>query len=296
MFHQDPHYITKAYFFLSFRSQDVPETSSDLDLGRTVLAAVLSSVELGVLPLEVVVSGSGGKDGSSGSGAVDRETENESWAIVLVEIGSPNIRGVAERVDERVNNSSLDGRTGDRTGDPGQDNDGGGVETGGKDHHGDVTSGSVGSCQSDDIADNGDEEGKGNVEPSFLLLVRVPTVDEEDNTTNKVWRSGNGEGDSSGEAETSDDNGEKVGNRGGDVVALQDGTQQPGLGVGDGSPKTGHDARLIGCILGTTVALETVEKLLLLEGSEPSDVLRRVGNDKSEDDGTSDSKTSFSGY
>lgn len=134
------------------------------------------------------------------------------------------------------------------------------------------------------------------MEPSFLLLVRVPTVDEEDNTANEVWRSGDGEGDSSGETKTGDDNGEKVGNRGGDVVALQDGTQQPGLGVGDGSPKTGHDARLIGCILGTTVALETVEKLLLLEGSEPSDVLRRVGNDKSEDDGTSDSKTSFSGY
>lgn len=78
-----------------------------------MLAAVLSSVELGVLPLEVVVSGSGGKDGSSGSGAVDREAEDESWAVVLVEIGSPDVRGVAERVDERVNDGSLDGGTGD---------------------------------------------------------------------------------------------------------------------------------------------------------------------------------------
>lgn len=185
-----------------------------------MFTGILTLVQKPVLSLQIEISGRTEQHQSDGSGKIDRESKNVSRSIVTVQVGSPDVGSVTQRVDQGVDDGSLDGWSSDGTGDPGENHNRGRIEGRRENAHGKVSSGSVGRGESDDVAEDGDEEGADDVQVSLQcqsrdamggswthlsLLVRVPPVDHDRSTADQVWGSSDGQSDSSSESKTSND-------------------------------------------------------------------------------------------
>lgn len=134
-----------------------------------MLASIDPCVEQSVLATEVEPSDGAAENDTDGRSEVHREGEDETRAVVAVQVRCPDIRGIAQCVDQRIDHRSLDVGSRDRGGDPGEDDDGGGVERRGQDAHGKVSSRRVGRREGDDVADDGDEKGANDMQPSLYV-------------------------------------------------------------------------------------------------------------------------------
>lgn len=88
----------------------------------------LFPLDLRVLSLKVKVCGGREQDDTDGRDEVDGERDGVPRSIVTVEVGGPDIRRVAERVDERIDDGAFYVRTRHGGRDPREDDDGGRVE------------------------------------------------------------------------------------------------------------------------------------------------------------------------
>lgn len=102
--------------------QLIPEAVLDLQRGRTAGTKVLTSFDLLVLPSEVPPSQCGEEDQADGSGQIDSKGQDVSWSG-SVQVGSPDVGYVAERVDQSVHDCSLDMWTSHRGRDPRENDD-----------------------------------------------------------------------------------------------------------------------------------------------------------------------------
>jgi hypothetical protein len=88
-------------------------------------------------------------------------------------------------------------------------------------------------------------------------------------------------------------NREEVGDRGGDIVHLQNKAEEPSLEIGNSQPEGFSDAKLIRGILGCTINFKTILKLRLLPLVEPLDIPRGVGHPNHEDETETDGHCSL---
>ncbi len=91
-------------------------------------AGILALVKQPVLSSKVEVSGSTANNHTDRSSQIDRKSQNESRSVFTVQVRSPDVRGVAQGVNQSVYNGSLDVWSGNRRGDPGENDNGRGVE------------------------------------------------------------------------------------------------------------------------------------------------------------------------
>lgn len=141
-------------------------------------------------------------------------THGVLWPVTFwVEVGTPNLRDVAERIDNRVGRSALRARTRETRRDPGERDVVRAKETAEHQEEGKVSSSGLGRRGRDDETDHADSERDGQVQAALGFPVRHARDDDREDGRDEVGRRREEERDRLRKSEGCDHGGEELRNR-----------------------------------------------------------------------------------